>query len=428
MKICRNILVTLSVALGVISCANEDLSMVETSQGTMSLNVEQIHPGAVRAVGNVGGTAAFPVVIYSQSTGNEVKSYERTDEIPDKVTLPVGKYYAYAHTPGRLEKVMDTPFYEGRDDFEILRNVNTISTVNCRMANGGITVNYTDEFKKTFSDCVVSVDDGSESVIVYYASDETAYVPVTYYLHYKERTKALYVNVSATTREKGFRSTMNFTLTKREATEQYDDDNEYFAGGDCIVIHCSPIDLETTEGSVVGIMVNANIQFSETEEDFEIDVEDFVPDSGEDDDTPGGDSNAITLELPDDMVVSSETDPSKGDTYIAAEHGIKSIQVKMMSTSAGMVESLTALAANNEGVDFMGGAEVVENQAMVNLFEELGQTLSVPVKGDKEYTFPIGNFFSLLSMFPGEHSFALTIADMENNVKNGVLKLTIEEP
>jgi hypothetical protein len=60
------------------------------------------------------------------------------------------------------------------------------------------------------------------------------------------------------------------------------------------------------------------------------------------------------------------------------------------------------------------------------LFTELGQTLAVPSEGDLEYTFPIGNFFTLLSVLSGEHDFTLTITDMQGNTKNGKLRLTVE--
>ena len=63
---------------------------------------------------------------------------------------------------------------------------------------------------------------------------------------------------------------------------------------------------------------------------------------------------------------------------------------------------------------------------MVRLFGDLGQTLAVPAVGDTEYVFPIGNFFTLLAFLPGEHSFTLTITDMEGNTKDGLLKLTVE--
>jgi hypothetical protein len=127
------------------------------------------------------------------------------------------------------------------------------------------------------------------------------------------------------------------------------------------------------------------------------------------------------------MVVTGGMDPALGNTYIAAEHGIKSILVKVSSTSEDMMSSLADLAAQYEGVDFMTGAEVVDNQNMASLLSTVsGQSIIVPSVGDTEYTFPIGAFFGLLQFMPGEHTFSLTIIDMQDNIKNGFLKLTVE--
>ena len=69
---------------------------------------------------------------------------------------------------------------------------------------------------------------------------------------------------------------------------------------------------------------------------------------------------------------------------------------------------------------------MVENKKLVDLFKDLQQTLSVPNKGDKEYTFPIGNFFKLLVYLAGDHTFDLIITDMSGNTKSGKLVLTVE--
>lgn len=420
MKIFRNILMGACIVLGWTSCANEEFSTSDTRLGEMSLSVDKLNPGTTRAV----ETADYPVTIYTEE--GEVKhAYDRADQVPSKIILPVGKYYAQAHTPGELIKWMDTPYYMGRDDFEILQNVNTVSTITCRMANGGITVQYTDAFADVFAQCDVTIDDGSQSACIYQVSEATGFVPMTRYICYEDKTTALYVNVSGVTK-KGYKSAMKFALSKKQAYEQYDDDKEFFAGGDCIIINCDTVKVQSTEGSVVGITINANVSFEESEENWELDVDDFVPEEEGGEEPNPGDSDAITLDLPGDMVVSALTDPSLGDTYIAAENGIKSIMVKMNSTSDAMMASLADLAGNYDGVDFVAGAEVVANQEMVRLFGDLGQTLAVPAVGDTEYVFPIGNFFTLLAFLPGEHNFTLVITDMDGNTKNGTLKLTVE--
>lgn len=100
--------------------------------------------------------------------------------------------------------------------------------------------------------------------------------------------------------------------------------------------------------------------------------------------------------------------------------------MKVISTSEDMNSSLADL--NTEyGVDFIGGTEVVANQNLVKLFEGLGQPLAVPAVGDKEYTFPVGNFFGFLMVLAGEHQFALTVTDMDGNKKSGTVKVTVTE-
>ena len=420
MNIFKKILLGSFIGLAFASCANEGFPTSE--EGTISLNVDKVAPVATRAV----ETADFPVAVYSLKTNQVITSYKRADEVPSKIKMSTGEYYAEAHSPLQLKKIMSDPYYAGCDTFEILQNINTISNVICRMANGSITVRFSDDFMTVFKSWTVTIDDGSETAIVY-TYDQDGLFPATKYIRFEENVKELNVQFFGVT-IKGNRITTANILTKRQASEQYDSDNEYFSGGDGIVVNFSPVD--ATDGDVTGISITANIQFEESEDNFTLEVEDDIfaggGNNGDEENPSGGDSDAITLNLPADMVVSIVTDPALGDTYIAAEHGIKSIRVKMSSTSEDMMSSLTDLSGNYDGVDFATGAEVVENQNMVALFSDLGQTLSVPSEGDLEYTFPIGNFFTLLSVLPGEHSFTLTIIDMQGGIKNGKLKLTVE--
>ena len=420
MNISKKILLGSFIGLACASCVNEGFPTSE--EGTMSLSVDKVAPAATRAV----ETADFPVAVYSLKTNQVIASYKRADEVPSKIKMNTGEYYAEAHSPLQLKKIMDDPYYAGCDTFEILQNITTISNVICRMANGSITVRFSDDFMTVFKSWTVTIDDGSETAIVY-TYDQNGLLPATKYIRFEDNVKELNVQFFGVT-EKGNRITTANILTKRQASEQYDSDNEYFSGGDCIVVNFSPVN--ATDGDVTGISITANIQFEESEGSFELEVEDKIVAGGgggnEEENPGGGDSDAITLNLPKDMVVSALTDPSLGDAYIAAEHGIKSIMVKMTSTSDVMMGSLVELAANYEGVDFVNGAEVVGNQNMIALFESLGQSLAIPSEGDSEYTFPIGNFFVFLDMFPGVNTFTLTITDMQGGTKNGKLKLTVE--
>ena len=411
--------------LGLSSCVSEELSAEDARKGSMSLSVDKLEPSATRAV----ETADFPVAIYTLSDNQEYASYEKVSLVPKQIKMPVGMYYAEAHTPGEFLKYMEAPYYAGREEFEILQATNTHTKVTCRMANGSITVRFSDEFLEAFSDWTITIDDGAESALVY-TKEKDGTEPETTYMRFEENNDVLNVNFKGKTQNGNSINASN-KLTKRAADEQYDSDDTNFAGGDLIVIYFNPV--TSTEGDITGITLNADIAFddNETESDFEIGVEDNTEEEGGEEgggNTPGeggGDSDAITLNLPADMTVSVDTDPSLGNTYIASENGIKSIVVKVSTTSDEMASSLQDLYGNYE-VNFLGGTEVVGNMKMVELFNDLGQPLAVPAEGDTEYTFPIGNFFALLAFLPGEHTFTLTITDMKGNTKDGILKLTVE--
>ena len=425
MNISKILLLGTFFGIGVSSCVNEEFPTTDAKQGSVSLDVDHLKPSATRAI----ETADFPVAIYDAEGNKEVASYDKASLVPKQIKMSVGNYYAVAHTPGVMDKIMDKPYYSGRDDFEILPNINTVSTVVCRMANGSFKINFSDDFAGSFTNWTISIDDGTSSAIIYTFAKDGWTPPVTY-MAFEAKVEVLNVNFTGITTS-GNRIAASNKLTKKAASEQYDSDNPYFSGGDAIEIEFRPV--ESTEGDITGITLKADIQFEESEEDFEMEVEDNTSAGGDDEggneDTPGegGDSDAIILDLPSDMIVSGETDPSLGDTYIASENGLKSITVKISSTSEEMIGSLALLSENYEGVDFLKGTEVVDNQGLVTLFTEgLGQELSVPSQGDKEYTFPIGNFFNLLAFLPGEHTFTLTITDMNGNTKNGILKLTVE--
>ena len=221
-------------------------------------------------------------------------------------------------------------------------------------------------------------------------------------------------------------------LTKNQADTHYDNDRENFGGGDALTLVFSPV--ESTDGKISTITINAEVTFTETNETISVTVVDKpnMDDPGDepgpgDDPTPGGDDK-ITLNLPAPISYplfgAGSVDKSLGDTQIAAEDGLKSIVVKVESTSSDMLSSLNDLK-KQYGVDFVGGAEIVENQDVVKLFNDLQQPLSVPTQGDKSYTFPIGNFFGLLQVLQGEHTFNLSVTDMNGQVKTGKVVITI---
>lgn len=408
------------------SCTNEEDGPVLAGKGTMQLSVDILKATPkTRAVSEV---TDFPVIVKDEA-GNTVVSYNSVTEVPDKVTLSVGNYIVESHTPDELTKKMIAPYYKGASPMEILKGITSEVTVSCKMQNSLIKVVYDEEFRNVFTSWTITIDDGSGMVLSF---DEQGEQNSVYYYFGENGVKELTVNFRGTTKD-GSTIVSGNVLTKDDVDMGYDDDRTNFCGGDVITLGFTPA--ESTEGSITDITINADVTFAETNEDVNIDVIDKpgFPGGGDDnnpgggDEQPGDDDTSITLDLPQDLSFSMTTmpDPSVGDTHIRAEKGLKSLQVRMESTNGEMVSSLGDLKTEF-GVDFIAGAEVVGNNDLVSLFESLGQTLAVPAEGDKEYTFPIGNFFMFLTVLPGDHTFHLQVTDMDGNTKSGTLVITIE--
>ena len=391
--------------------------------GVAQFNIDIKNPES-RAVSE---TRDFPVKIYN-AQGEKVFSYDAASLIPEKVIMEVGNYTVESNTPGIIRKTMTEPYYKGTEPMEILKGITTNVEVICKMQNSLISVSYGEDFKQVFSSWEITISDNVDTNYGF-----TQNTGSSIYLYFgEEGAKELTVNFRGVTTE-GSTIASRSKLTKNQADESYDDDRENFTGGDALKLNFTPT--ESTEGKITDILINADVVFEETTSDVIVDVIDKPGFEEGGSETPGGDTpidptpgddNAITLNLPSNMTVSEATDPALGDTYIKADNGLKSIQVKISSTSDEMISSLQDLSAGYD-VDFIAGAEVVQNQKLVNLFTDLGQTLTVPNEGDTEYTFPIGNFFGLLAYIAGDHTFDLIITDMNGNTKSGKLVLTVEQ-
>lgn len=411
-------------ALGACVSENQELDDTTGEKGRIALSVSRVEPMSTRATTTVND---YPVNLYD-SEGTKIKSWDAVSDIPATYVLSVGNYVAESHTPGTIQKKMTTPYYIGKADVEIQKDITTNANIICKMANSPITLHYDADFLSVFTAWSVTIDDGGELALSFSNSDGTA--PATIYWHFEDQTEALTLNFRGTTKEGSTVAARN-VLTKDQAEQQYDGDTQYFTGGDAVVINFTPV--ESTSGHVTSITIKATVTFTETNSTCTLEVtDDGTLEPGTGGDTPVTPStpsdDAITLDLPDPIsypfLGAASVDKKLGDTYIAAEKGLKSIVVKIESTSDDMISSVGDLNTNY-GVDFINGAEIVGNQKVVDLFKDLNQPLSVPEEGDTEYTFPIGNFFELLQVLTGEHTFLLTVKDMDGNTTNGSVTITI---
>ena len=436
MKLNKYFLIGTIAIAGFSSCVSEnidDASKTKADKGLMALSVSLLQPESTRATTEVFD---YPVNVYN-SEGEQIKTYLSVAEVPETEVYQVGTYTVESHTPGTLGEGTTTqkPYYYGIETMEILKGQTTEVDVICKRQNGSVQVTYGDDFTNFYESWTITVDDGNGVAPVF--PDANRQDPNFVYWKFREGLSTLNVNFTGVSIEKQSIKS-RFTVTKGNADESYDDDVEYFTGGDAIVLSFK-LKMDG-HGTVTGIEITAvstlfgeettstkQLEVTDSEDSFEI------IDDGNGTGTGGNENNpdAITLTIPDPVTFTQteakKADPSSGDVSMSAENGLRSVMVKVESSSSDMMGELAAVAEGYEGVDLVNGCEVVGNQGLVSFLAGLNRQITVPAEGDTEYTFPVGQFYGFLSILPGTHNFIMTVTDMEGNKKTGTVVFNITE-
>lgn len=374
-------------------------------------------------------TNNFPVTIQGTSTGvtDVLKEYATADEVPSSITVPVGEYTISSHSPGTLEKQMNAPYYAGSTNITVTKDVASQVDVVCRMANSRIQMLYGEDFKEAFSEWTITIDDGSEMALSY---TQTNLTPDAIYWHFDDNVTAITVNIKAKTVE-GNTVTESRTFKKSDAAENYEEVGDTFTGGDALEIKMGTV--ESSTGDLTGITITTNITFENESESVEIPTTDpDEPGEGDGDPVEPGEG-AVTLNLPADVTysISAGDAPASADAYIASEAGLDKIIVTITAGNDAFQAILVDLTM--DGQSFLaenGGVDLIDNSDFGNLVATVGS--QAPTDGTKEYTFPIGAFFTFLDMTgatdPGKsHEFHITVTDKNGETATGVFKVTINE-
>ena len=433
MKIYNTFIIGLMTVAGLASCVSEEIKgdLENTATGRMALDVSLLQPESVtRAIEEV---TDFPVEVVSED-GTYSVEYETVEDVPALVVLPVGNYTVTSHTAGKCAKKRTSPYFEGTELMEIQNGITTNVNVVCKMKNSHIQVNYDDEFLSLFESWTVTINDGSTTALDFVSTSSRK----DYYWLFEKKVEALTLNFTGILKADGSTIAAQSDLTKSMVDERYDDDTKYFRGGDELIVNFGVLPEDPKTGKITTITINASVVFTETGDEMVVDVTDVenTQGSGSQDDPVDpnpqpGDDDAIAITLPAPVTLSADdaatADPTSGDVVMHAEKGLKSVMVKVVSSSDEMMEQLAAVAEGYEGVDLVNGCEVVGNQNLVAFLGGLDRHITVPAEGDTDYTFPVGQFYLFLGILPGTHNFIMTVTDMDGNQKSGSLQVTITE-
>ena len=364
----------------------------------------------------------FPVSFTLKTNTNYKKEFIYSDIKGETVELPIGTYEVVSHTPGEMKKEMSAPYYKGSSELAVAKEVTQQAKITCTMQNTRIVVVYPEDFKEAFSEWTITIDDGTENALTFaHNSKKPDLNPAAKYWAISENCSSLSISIKATT-------TAGASVSEsRSITKPADAADKTSVGRDALTITMKPI--ENNVGGVSGIKINVSLFFeTENNESVEVPIEDedntetpTDPDEGEDGDT----TDAPTITMPKNSYSLLKDMSEKADVTIKTPAGLKSVKVKII---AGNIKF-----GNIANVMFGTEAfELIENDQLKSTFEEMG--ISLPNMGDKEYIFPIQNFFPLLAdeqmgvtTEEDGHVFEITVTDNNNKTVTDKVNIIVTE-
>lgn len=435
MKIINICMLGAALLSGLTSCEmKEEIFGKDIPQETGFLTLD-ISAGSTAEVETKAGDLAkgvnkdeFPLVIsavdfeYKQEYDSFSKFKEETD---GTIELPIGKYEIEVHSPGEFADEMDVPYFGGTEDVEITTGITKPTTVVCSIQNTQIAMVFSPDFIEFYSEWTITVTDGKSHTKIYTKADVDA-SPVFWKM--SPETDKIYVNGTAKIASNGETVAISEVLTKKDSEDYEEGDSPYFGGGDGLAISLAP----QKEGGINkgGIIITVKGFDQESEEEIPIDVtpggDDNTPSEpgdgdGEDgggEETPGGDP---TITIPQSVYIlpADVSKANEANAVIKADTNLSSVRIQITAGN----ESFSGI------IDEMGLGDfdlITVQDPLKGILTSM--QIPLPSTKDKEYTFPVGKFFGLISpmgVTTGEgHVFNITVTDA--NGKSATSKLSVK--
>lgn len=378
---------------------------------------------AVPVEGDEVAADGFEIDITGEDNFSEQITYNSGET--NSISLPVGTYTVYAHTPGELKSVMDVPYYGGtttNGTIAITSGVTSTASIKCMMENTRIKLGYDEQFLATYKSWAITVESGLEGQVLDAIYEGTGEPPVIdKYWDLGDGVASVIVKGTAILREGGATVPVSKVLTKVNG--------EDFVGAEALNITLV-LGSGGVSGSLAGVDVVVNLFGTEPDSGDTVEV----PIETEDDpgtpkppvteegaptvSFPNGE-NTATFTLPDDAI-------EDATATISTPNGLKSVKVQIVAGNDAFAGA----------VSYMFGTEPFELVGNTTLSEILGgMGISLPTSGTdvSGYNFPVHKFFSLLqdesfgaTTDPNGHVFNITVTDMKGESASGSLHVIVK--
>lgn len=374
----------------------------------------------------------FSVAFYKEGSATPVATYVYS-ELPEIITLPVGKYTARAFYGDNAPAAWDAPYYKGEVSFEIFADkvTDNVGPIVCRLASVKVTVLFDDELTANMdAGSKVTINVGDEGSLEFTKADEER----SGYFAYVEESHTMAAIFTGTV--EGFQTREIKTYDNVEPGNHYR----------------ITFRLRTTGSSDPGdidgsLLVDASVEIIDINESIdpeeEVVVDDMRPKEEDEGGKPGPGPVDPGADAPEIICVDKDNKPYEEGEGIKLDEVNKHeegtlYRLLVTSSADGGITAFTvdiespAPALSDDELKGMGLAAHLDlvNAEAKGLKDGL-EALSLPY-GDAVYrqpsvTFDISGFMDLLAAVGSgmTHTFVLTVTDANGTVSR---KLMIEIP
>lgn len=147
--------------LGLYSCQEEDSTILNTGKLSFQMGVDTTLVGSSSTrASNILELSGFDdpdsyKVVISQDSG-VVAEYARFDKMPAEIELEAGAYSVEVSKGTKTAAAFNSPYFSGKQDFTIVKDMTTPVEVTASMENSRVTVDFSDDFVETYTDYTLS--------------------------------------------------------------------------------------------------------------------------------------------------------------------------------------------------------------------------------------------------------------------------------
>lgn len=163
--------------VGLYSCQEEDNTILNTGKLSFQMGVDTTLVGSSSTrASNILELSGFDdpdsyKVVISQDSG-VVAEYARFDKMPAEIELEAGAYSVEVSKGTKTAAAFNSPYFSGKQDFTIVKDMTTPVEVTASMENSRVTVDFSDDFLETYKDYTLSFKTNKMTLPLVYEKGE----------------------------------------------------------------------------------------------------------------------------------------------------------------------------------------------------------------------------------------------------------------